>query len=95
MAEISCLPIKIEFVPLIRLLLRKQKAVSFVLPFREAARKKMPFSSSAACRLALPAVSSMSAPDSVAPVTTGEIIFALRKKTRKKQTRKKPSGEGL
>ena len=38
MAEISCLPIKIEFVPLIRLLLRKQKAVSFVLPFREAAR---------------------------------------------------------
>lgn len=44
----------------------------------------MPFSSSAACKLALPAVSSMSAPDSVAPVTAGKIIFALRKKTRKK-----------
>ena len=44
----------------------------------------MPFSSSAACKLALPAVSSMSAPDSVAPVTAGKIIFALRKKTIKK-----------
>lgn len=38
MVEISCLPIKIEFFPLIRLLFPKQKAVSFVLPFRKAAR---------------------------------------------------------
>ena len=35
-------------------------------------------------RLALSAVSSMSTPDSVAPVTAGEIIFALRKKGKKK-----------
>lgn len=90
MVEISCLPIKIEFVPLIRLLFPKQKAVSLGLSFRKAARKKMSFSSSAACKLALPAVSSRSAPDSVAPVTAGEIIFALRKKSRKK-----PSCEGL
>lgn len=44
----------------------------------------MPFSSSAVCKLALSAVSSRSVPDSVAPVTAGEIIFALRKKGKKK-----------
>lgn len=44
----------------------------------------MPFSSSAVCKLALPAVSSMSAPDSVAPVTAGEIIFCFAEKDKKK-----------
>lgn len=44
----------------------------------------MPFSSSAVCKLALPAVSSMSAPDSVAPVTAGEIIFCFTEKDKKK-----------
>ena len=55
----------------------------------------MPFSSSAACRLALSAVSSMSAPDSVAPVTAGEIIFALREKGKKKADKKKALVRGL
>ena len=47
----------------------------------------MPFSSSAACRLALPAVSSRSAPDSVAPVTAGKIIFCFTEKRQEKSPR--------
>lgn len=55
----------------------------------------MPFSSSAVCKLALPAVSSMSAPDSVAPVTAGEIIFCFTEKDKKKADKKKALVRGL